>query len=495
MVTIGAYVDWDTGPQMQTIGLGIVLIGALLLLFYSLLKRRAGGHPQCLKCKYDLYGLKDDVKHCPECGADLSARHAVITDQSFARARRIAAVFACVMITFNLGYGGWRWWDWARTNEYDLYDFKPLFWLLSDIQGEDQAAADKAWVELEERTSNQEMSDQQIQEVIKVALSLPFDTSLRWERLRIYIGNARGAEFFGPKHVSDKQWKSYAEGLWSEAEFDLRPRISEDGPWVIRYLRGTKESSESFNFLSVKIKFDVTGHSHAAPGVKIHRQMTMSTTDNYLLRSLSHLHVIELKDEFAALKLPPGNHTVSAQVTPLLSAPHGEWTAGLTFKVSKKLEVVAKDIQLVRTTTDPALRDAVLKAVRFERCGIKEVVFSGNGSFYLKWDHQLPMGLPLPVSVAFDIDMRQGPQEMSVGQMVLEKSSNRVFGSGQRFDYVYSHWMLDKKRSNNFHTGRVDLILKPNVAYAAETLNIYQIWGEPIVIKDVPFKRREDVTW
>lgn len=38
--------------------------------------RRVGSEPHCRKCEYDLRGLPADAERCPECGADLNAKHA-----------------------------------------------------------------------------------------------------------------------------------------------------------------------------------------------------------------------------------------------------------------------------------------------------------------------------------------------------------------------------------------------------------------------------------
>ena len=171
------------------------------------------------------------------------------------------------------------------------------------------------------------------------------------------------------KLVTDKQWKQYAKGLWSKAEFDLRPRITEDDSWIIRYLSRVDDSSEQWDSFRAKIEFDITGYSHLAPDKKIHRQMTMDTSKTSTLRYFSYPQLIDpQEDEFAAFKLPPGNYTVSVQITPLLqeriitwldepwSDQDDEWTPGVVLSGSKKLEVVAKDVQLIKTTTDPKFR-------------------------------------------------------------------------------------------------------------------------------------------
>jgi cytohesin len=55
-----------------------VLVVGLLLVWRYLRGRVVGEHPQCRRCGYDLFGLPNDHQRCPECGANLRGRQAVL---------------------------------------------------------------------------------------------------------------------------------------------------------------------------------------------------------------------------------------------------------------------------------------------------------------------------------------------------------------------------------------------------------------------------------
>src|SRR5438105_668743 len=57
--------------------IGVVLVGATILL-KGLKGRRVGDHPICARCGYDLFGKPEESKVCPECGADLCEKKAVV---------------------------------------------------------------------------------------------------------------------------------------------------------------------------------------------------------------------------------------------------------------------------------------------------------------------------------------------------------------------------------------------------------------------------------
>ena len=58
--------------------------------------RMAGDHPQCTRCGYDVFGLPDTSRRCPECGASLDEPGAVVMGR---RVRRTGAAVATLAAT------------------------------------------------------------------------------------------------------------------------------------------------------------------------------------------------------------------------------------------------------------------------------------------------------------------------------------------------------------------------------------------------------------
>ena len=122
-------------PLIALLFLGTGVLG-LILLRRGLRGRRIGDHPVCRKCGFDLYGLPQDRKVCPECGADLAANNAILIGHKQRRPALIytggalALLFVCVAgLVGNLVF---RQMDWEQV--------KPTAWLAWDARHGDTLA-------------------------------------------------------------------------------------------------------------------------------------------------------------------------------------------------------------------------------------------------------------------------------------------------------------------------------------------------------------------
>jgi hypothetical protein len=102
--------------------LATMTLTGVVLMWLGIRGRRLGDHPFCRKCEFDLFGRPDDAeRRCPECGADLSARRAVVTG---ARRRR-PAIAACGAALLLLSLAAPAAWLWGNHKRIDWQALKP----------------------------------------------------------------------------------------------------------------------------------------------------------------------------------------------------------------------------------------------------------------------------------------------------------------------------------------------------------------------------------
>src|SRR5687768_14327483 len=109
------------------IAIEAVLVGAVLL-WRGWRGVRGGDHPTCRRCNFDLFGRPADSTVCPECGADVTRKRAIVTGQ---RQRRGGlAVTGAIALVLGLAASGLFGWQVGRTVEWQRY--KPVAWLLHE---------------------------------------------------------------------------------------------------------------------------------------------------------------------------------------------------------------------------------------------------------------------------------------------------------------------------------------------------------------------------
>ena len=71
--------------------------------------RTLDDHPICRRCKYDLFGLPDDRRQCPECGAELTEAGAVTIGHRAPRPRAMITGFVLFWLALGVGrLADWR---------------------------------------------------------------------------------------------------------------------------------------------------------------------------------------------------------------------------------------------------------------------------------------------------------------------------------------------------------------------------------------------------
>ncbi len=194
--------------------------------------------------------------------------------------------------------------------------------------------------------------------------------------------------------------------------------------------------------------------------------------------------------------------TVEASILPEASSdlddpPVAEWEISL----AGTTQFVGEGVELVRLVRDAAIRDRVHAAIEFKPITVlprgepdHELLASVRGQSSQEqaqqWRAQYRQSRRVsyrhrmygsPVAIYADVYFRLGGVEhlIAVCHVMIDKDEEDrsgaeiIGGEPEGFDA----WL---------RAGKVDVILRPNPALAERTVDVTEIWGEDIVIEDVP---------
>jgi hypothetical protein len=155
----------DLVPYLILVGVPLILLGVALLRRGAWF-HRTGDTPYCRACGYNLTGLAGS--RCPECGADTSAKSAVVIGERHRRPHKVVAGVACLILGLYL----------SRQSINDPMTrvawnaCKPLWWLVRESDAGPTNAKNAAWSEINRRLEEGALSARQIDDLVEHALAL-----------------------------------------------------------------------------------------------------------------------------------------------------------------------------------------------------------------------------------------------------------------------------------------------------------------------------------
>ena len=182
----------------------LTLTLSLLFVWFSWRGRRIDDHPCCRKCRYDLFALdRQTTEACPECGAKLRRKGAVLAGQRCKRP--ILLTLGCLMLLTTLGGFGAGIYTWNENFNWDPY--KPVWYLHFETRSGDYQTAHFGWMELDRRLSSGELTDAQVNDAVVLALDFQADRKKPWNNLCGHIiEKARVGQL-----ANDAQWQRYLD--------------------------------------------------------------------------------------------------------------------------------------------------------------------------------------------------------------------------------------------------------------------------------------------
>ncbi|MCC6679038.1 MAG: hypothetical protein IT436_18080 [Phycisphaerales bacterium] len=465
--------------------------------------RRLNDHPICRACGFDLIGLPPPTSQparCPECGADLSARRAIGT--GLRRRRPWLAAAGLVVAIIPSAVFGWAIYRQARA--YDWNRAKPAAMLIWELRRAESAgnpgqgaARARPGVrdrldELIRRAERDRLSESHYEALAPMARQRQADRSMpwdpRWGRLV-----ERG---FDAGKISEQEFNRYLEGVIA-GTFEVRPVVRAGRPVPARLSIEARAGPLSWvGFSGERVSLTVAGRDQRDIGGRLLRTGATSEGDGrgwpgakYLgERFRPSLDVIDItstgrmaaREDWAPVLAPqePGLYTITTKwrfsiQRPIVpkSSPSGEAARRRTFEreFTRTFTVMPAGEPTVKLIAPPEsdgdepgrkLEQGLREVFRVQRFDPRML----NGVF--RTDHA-------PCPYAFEVYAAMEGTEVRLGSLVPIPDDP--------FDELDTRqFLLDVPAP----LGGVEYILRPSIEAAELTVDLSEIWGGEIRIRE-----------
>ena len=349
----------------------------------------------------------------------------------------------------------------------------PLDGIMIEAVGDDPEAADTARGQLVSLLMHELLDADAIQTMLAAALKAQADVDQPWsDRWGDFIELS-----WAGGHLNDEQLERYLHNaIESALSFRLRSPVRAATRVPIEMSFESLRASPYATF-TVALSFDEirigetaaplrgggsSGSSELRPRMRHRRHTSVIAPSNaatYPVRVRLRVGVAEAgrldRETQRALRRAPDRWP------PLVT----QWT----MEFEAELDVRPADAELVRLVRDDALRAQVLDALRIDSV----VVGLDRGRMLTSSEPSLP---PLPIDIFCRVTWRDGDREW------------RIDGAGVRMRRNQRGTLHVNAYLEDFDPipETVDVVFSPDPAAAERTLDVWEIWGEEIVIEDVP---------
>ncbi len=439
-------------------GVGVALI------VVGLRGRRTDDHPLCRRCRFDLTGRPPDaVRRCPECGADLNQRRAVVMGH---RRRRFGLLTAGLgLVATTLAWSGV--WAFGRYRHVDWLRHAPLAYLtyMASSPNPDRRAA--PLVELQRREVDAlggggDLAPADLERVLDDGLSYQADTAKpldpAWGTL------IETAWQYGK--LSADRWHRYLDHAWpGTVGIAVRRQVRQGDPAPFAFVfRPGRVASVSTVYVHVEravLRLDGGGPYDASP---IGAKWCCATTP-----AVEDADAPIPADCLAGLT--PGPHRVTVTLD-LSVKTHTE--SGVSYTDAKpvlRMRAEATASFQLLPATEPSVavlpNTAAAEGVRRSLRCVVEHFPDRTVDVYIEVTQP-------PVHLGYDVYLRCRGRDTRVDQ--------RVFCRAGGFNY----WRSDSFDPNLIAGGPVTVVLRPNPSAARRQVDVFDVWADELVFPDVP---------
>ncbi len=436
--------------------------------------RQIDDHPLCSGCGYDLVGSDDQTRVCPECGNDLARLGALRIGHR--RRRPFAITFGVLLLALAMGGGGAMLVPGVR--QFDWNPYKPLWLLQRQSDDANLLKARAAQREILARLSDGRLSASQIDRMIRSTLVLQADPALPWNHWRGDFVEQAWRE----GKVGDEVIIQYGR---TAAELSFSLGIPQ------RFRRGTMVMSR-VNYSSIRAGSTGALLMDIAYGNVLLEDGSIFVGGSGRTRTRLAIGSRVSSGSGSIVDLPVGRYTAKATGTVrLLRSDRAAGQFGLNrndddatlivfpLEVSASFEVVSDQTQIVELVRDASLAIDMHNAVA---AGVQATML-GGGRVLLSMQVDARR---VPMNAAFDVFVRAGDREWSLDQPIAIEREDAP-DDGMLTTGIAPQWIAGELPAD---IDRVDVILRPSVP-AAEVAGLSRIWGEEVVVKDVPVRRSD----
>ena len=435
-------------------------IAGVVLLVRGVRGRRVGDHPVCARCEYDLFGSTPETTTCPECGADRTQPGAIRIGR---RQRRRGSIIAGVILLLLalVPIGGLVSVLIGRVNWMQV---KPVSWLRADALAGPGTVSDLALNELLRRLKASQLSSGQIDTLVSDALRMQADLARTWQSgwgNIIETARAGGA-------VSDEDWRTYAkQALAAAFTLQVRSKVrrGDPVPYRIRELAGRVGDGDAFwvSHDRGQLKLGDVTHTSGGSGGSLLTPFGVGSFGSGAFLT---------PEEWA--RIPDGPQeaqvTLAFTVRKYQSNPdRGPVITEQSVNLTSPWEIVGADEPTVTVTTAPEHREGVRDSLKnIELTRRKQA----DGTPYL--EGVVRLNGP-PVDLAFEVVLRSGSREWKQGTVSIVARGN-------------TNYSTHGEDVPDADVTMVDVIFVPSEEVARRSVDLTNIWGETVVIPDVPIQ-------
>jgi hypothetical protein len=462
---------------LQLIIAAAVVLGGIVFIFIGRRGRRIDDHPLCRRCGYDLTGLPTERDRCPECGADLRPTRAVRRGR---RERR--RVFVAVGLVLLLpGLAGLVYSGRNAASEIDWQRHKPVWWLLAESSSSVVSRREEALDELRWRLEQGELSDAQIEKIADRALARQANLAEPWvPRWGSFVETAHSQQ-----KLSAEKWRQYAVRAVTLA-VRVRPKVRRGDPMPVEFdvlparASATMTGGIGINALAEFRERDATlnGVRSKHAGSPVWEKITFGATDE----TRSAFGYGWDSDDATLKQLPAGPQQIDFDIPvsiydmpvdhPIESPPPSATTV---VHLSATFVLLPSETSSVTLVKDQRLRKAVEASLVLGNPGDPQPVAMKRAyeSIYMPIRAVKP-----PVDLAFDLFYRFDGKEVPANAFVTEANDSRASGTSVA-------------NLPGFSGKTLDLVFRPNPKLAVDFTFGVQIWGEEIVLHDIPVEPKQ----
>ncbi len=356
----------------------------------------------------------------------------------------------------------------------------PLVHLITDASGDHPGGAQLALSRLAALLTTRSLSPDTIERLVELAFQMQESAEHEWTG---YWGDLIELAWIGG-HVTDKQIQRY---LRNAIDGSLQARVrspvhaGSQFPVDIRF-----ESPRAAWYGTFGARFRIEnveiGGEPARPGSGrgssgSTRSLTLDTDHRSHMSIIApteaatypvHVRVrIGVVDSRRSDHEQPRTFTDQPEDWPPLVA---QWTR----EFESQLEVRATDAEIIRLIRDDRIHAQLREAFQVERI----IVAKQDRRFSV---HQSILIPSFPVNIYCSLFLRDGDREWRIGPVQAPKGHETQ---------VTLHW--SQLFDSDSIPQQVDLVLRPDVSLAMQEFDVEEIWGEEIVIEDVPVEIIED---
>jgi hypothetical protein len=415
---------------------------------------RAGEHPHCRRCKFDLFGKPADSTRCPECGADLTRRRAITRGR---RVRRVCVIVGGMIVLLGgAGFlaGGLR----PRFENFEIAHYKPVWWLVREAHSEDGVLREAALTELGRRLQSRRLSTPQNDQLADWILARQADATRPWYgRWGDFIEQARMAN-----QLSGDRFARYADQAVRGVQVDLgvRARVRRGEtlvPAVLGCSMMRAGSGKQFFIAAIGRTVSIGSHSFgpiATPDWPYPISVGGLASDLYGYQLEKAWNSGEIRDGPSEFHLSFDLAVVEGQLpVQILARRHLE--------LSRPIEILPANVLAVTLNDTPELRRKVEDALTIRRA-------DDYGSFA-----QIVIGIDHPPC------------------NLCYRAFSRVDGKEEPLEWIIvrpggvQDWSLTAETPDENATKHIDIVLRPEPAPASMTLDITEICGAEIWFRDI----------